>query len=194
LKKTESGMTLLEVLLAATILGVGIVALLGALVQATRTLANVKETTIASSLARAKLEEILSGEELEEDVVEGEFEEPHDLYRWKSAVEPYEEDLVDEEEEDLEDLMKVRVEVLWDRGDRESVFYLETLKLKEMPELLAPVSVPSSRRARDVQKKRRSSQDSGQEQTLRQSETGGTQADSSAYNEQRAIDSFFGQK
>lgn len=198
MRKTESGMTLLEVLLAATILGVGIVSLLGALMQATRTLANVKETVIASSLARSKLEEVLAGEELETGVLEGEFEEPHASYRWRAVIEEREYRGGDEEEEDeTEDLMQVRLEVLWDRGDKESVFYLETLHLKEIPELLSPIAPPTSGAGADAARRRdarRGEGLSGQDRTLEPSNASGTSEGQSLPSEQEAIDAFFGQK
>jgi len=187
MKDKEKGFSLLEILLAATILGVGIVTLLGALTQAARTMANVKETTEASGLARSKMEEVLTTMELNPYREEGYFDKPFNSYGWRVSVSEYQSR---HDEDETDGLLLIYVEVYWDRGKKEVQYFLETLRLQEMPKLAVPIGAGAGRR--DVQridsKKDRATQPSGS------LVPGAVDAEVSPRDSSGAMDAFFGQK
>ncbi len=81
------GFTLLEVLVAFTILAVALVALLRAFSSGLRGLDAAEAATAAVQHARSKIEEIGSVIPLEPGLHEGDFE---DGYHWRVVIEPHE--------------------------------------------------------------------------------------------------------
>jgi general secretion pathway protein I len=81
------GFTLLEVLVAFTILAVALVALLRAFSSGLRGLDAAETASIAVQHARSKMAEVGSAMPLEPGVEEGAFE---DGFRWRVAIEPHE--------------------------------------------------------------------------------------------------------
>ena len=81
------GFTLLEVLVAFTILAVGLVALLRAFSSGLRGLDAAETASIAVQHARSKMAEVGSVMPLEPGAEEGAFD---DDFRWRVAIEPHE--------------------------------------------------------------------------------------------------------
>jgi general secretion pathway protein I len=81
------GFTLLEVLVAFTILAVGLVALLRAFSSGLRGLDAAETASIAVQHARSKMAEVGSVIPLEPGAEEGAFD---DGFRWRVAIEPHE--------------------------------------------------------------------------------------------------------
>lgn len=130
--RSSLGFTLIEVLVATTILGIGIVSLLGAVSSASSTLARSRDTTVASSLAKAKMEEVLSEKELDVSTESGSFDEPYDRFNWTCLI-------AEGQEEEMEDWLQVSLLVTWPGGAQGGSFELATRRLKEMPKPLVPV-------------------------------------------------------
>jgi len=86
-RRSARGFTLLEVLIAFTILAVSLVALLRAFSSGLRGLDAAEAATAAAQHARSKIEEVGTAIALEPGVQEGEFE---DGYRWRVVIDPHE--------------------------------------------------------------------------------------------------------
>ena len=107
--RSRLGLTLIEVMLAVTILGIGIVSLVSA---ASRCLAVVRRArtyeTVRHLLARVEVEHPLQlEEEIEEGSDGGTFEGDYSAYRWSREIK-----LVNEEEEE-DGLYEIHTRVYW---------------------------------------------------------------------------------
>ena len=86
-RRRAAGFTLLEVLVAFTILAVALVALLRAFSSGLRGLDAAAAATAAIQHARSKIEEVGTLIPLEPGILEGTFE---DGYQWRVVIEPHE--------------------------------------------------------------------------------------------------------
>lgn len=110
----RAGLTLIEVILATAILGVGIASLVAATAQCLAVARKAREYEIARRLvAQVDLEVPIQFEELEEGEESGEFEDPYEGYTWLREIEEISED-------ELE-MYEVRTTVSWsDRSGKAS--------------------------------------------------------------------------
>ena len=100
----KRGFTLIEMIVATTLLAVGVVAALAAFSSATRATAAAEQIHTAILLAREKMTEI----ELQPDTLtggdqQGQFDDPYAVYRWQEHIETTE----------YQNLFKVTVTVQW---------------------------------------------------------------------------------
>jgi len=137
---SQKGFTLLEILLAISILGVALTVIMQQFSAGLRIGQASKTYTTATAYAKQKLEEFQLEEEMEEGEEVGDFD---DGYTWKVSVLPYE-DYMEEAVESGEDeelfehlpLEMYRLEsvVYWMEGEKEksvSLVTLKTVKKKE---------------------------------------------------------------
>ena len=131
--RRKSGFTLLEVMLAITIMGIVVVLVLNLFSGALRNQRKGMEYMQASLLARTKMDEILLATDLDSGEREGLFEEPYDNYLWHCKVSPV--DIltilgdVDEELDEMELVPKmfdVEMRVTWQKGSKQ--YILNTMK------------------------------------------------------------------
>jgi len=89
-KRSLQGFTLLEVLVAAVVLAVGLVAILTAFSMATRATGASTNDTLVPMLAEQKLAEVraLPRDELLSETSEGDFGEEYPGYTWDLQVSP----------------------------------------------------------------------------------------------------------
>jgi general secretion pathway protein I len=119
------GFTLLEVLVAFTILAVALVALLRAFSSGLRGLDAAEAATAAVQHARSKIEEIGSVIPLEPGLHEGDFE---DGYHWRVVIEPHE--LGDAAAAETLPLLPYEIEVtVTGTGERGGAVTLRSLRL-----------------------------------------------------------------
>jgi len=136
------GFTLLEVMVALVVLGVGLVTVIQLFSGALSSVERAFRHTQVAFLALEKLDEVLADTELAPGEGEGSFPEPFEDYRWRVSVAEVEEEAADEEAEEektgkaeakevVARQLRVEVEVLWQMGDeagRQGRFKLVTLK------------------------------------------------------------------
>ena len=125
-----TGFTLLEILLAISILGVAITVIMQQFSAGLRIGRTSRTYTTATVYAKQKLEELQVEEEMKEKEESGSFE---DGYYWKVSIVPYEEYVEDEKDEELFEhlpLEMYRLEsvVSWNEGEKEKSITLATLK------------------------------------------------------------------
>jgi type II secretion system protein I len=126
-----SGFTLLEIMVALSILSLSLVAIMNLFSQGIRMTGVAEEYTLATILARSKMSEVLMEKELEVSTEAGEFEEFERRFSYETAIEEYElpylvkEDGLDFSstqagvaEEELFKTFKVTVKVKWNDGRR----------------------------------------------------------------------------
>ena len=124
---SDKGFTLIEILVAISVLSIAMVVILQLFSGGLRSSKTSEAYTKGIFHAREKMEEILLGTELSEEVSEGEFE---DGYRWRSEI-------LREEQSEKEaaklpfELYHIRVDVFWDEGAKEKDFTITTMKLLE---------------------------------------------------------------
>ena len=125
----NKGFTLLETLVAISILAISLVIILQLFSQGLKSSKLADDYTRAIFHAKEKMEEILLTEEFSEGELEGEFEGP---FRWKAEVIRVE---AEEEEATLPfDIFNVRVDVVWGVEGKESGFQISTMKIVEKSE------------------------------------------------------------
>ena len=129
----NQGFTLLEVLVAMAILGIGLVVIIELFSGGLRLGRTSEEYTKAVGYARMKLEEISLAKSLEEGIEEGEFDRE---YRWQVEVKKV--DLLPPGRETSYQppvaLYWVRIGVLWKSGTRERTTALESYRLLKAEE------------------------------------------------------------
>jgi len=123
----HKGFTLMETLVAMMILSVALVVILQLFSGGLKAGKLSENYTRAIFHAREKMEEILLAEELASEVLEGEFD---DDFRWKAEI-VYIEPSEEEKTKMPLDTFNIRVEVLWNEGEREKHFEISTLKIAE---------------------------------------------------------------
>jgi general secretion pathway protein I len=129
----KQGFTLLEVLVAMAILGIGLIVIIELFSGGLRLGRTSEEYTRAVGYARMKLEEISLAKSLEEGIEEGEFDRE---YRWQVEVKKV--DLLPPGRETSYQppvaLYWVRIEVLWKSGIRERTTALESYRILKAEE------------------------------------------------------------
>jgi len=136
---TQLGFTLLEILVAISILGVALTVIMQQFSAGLRIGHTSRTYTTATAYAKQKLEEFQLAEEMEEGAEAGDFD---DGYTWKVSILPYEvfmEEGGSEEDAEIFELLPLemyRLEsvVSWMEGENEksvSLVTLKTVKKKE---------------------------------------------------------------
>ena len=126
----QAGYTLIEVLVAFTVLALALTFLLGTLSGSTRQVRWSADAGRAALHAQSLLADIGVAETLQPGREEGELEDGR--YRWQLEVEPYEDPLLPGGP--LEDpfaarLLRLRLELAWGEGTRAQRLQLESLRL-----------------------------------------------------------------
>jgi len=124
----KQGFTLIETLVAISILGICLVIILQLFSGGLRSGKLSDDYTRAIFYAREKMEEALLAENYTEEILEGEFE---DGFRWK-----IEKTLDVSEEEEIEEQMPfsifiIKVSIRWPSGLHERHFEISTMKVAE---------------------------------------------------------------
>lgn len=130
---STTGFTLIEVVVAMAILGVGITLIIELFSGSLRLVRTSGEYTQAVNYARVKLEEVTVKPSMVEGTEEGEFDK---TYRWQVDVKRM--DLLPPRiETDFKppvDLFQVKVHVLWKSGTKERSTVLETYRTIKLEE------------------------------------------------------------
>ncbi len=129
----KQGFTLIEVVVALAILGIGLTVVIELLSGGLRLARVSQEYSTAMNYARSKLEEVLIQPALEEGTEEGEFD---DTFRWEMGVEKV--DILPlEKDRDFKppvELFQITINVNWKSGSRTrsaTVKTYKTLKIEE---------------------------------------------------------------
>lgn len=126
---SQKGFTLLEILLAVSILGLAITVIMQQFSAGLRIARMSNTYTTATIYAKQKLEEFQVEEEMKEGEESGSFE---DGYSWRISITPYEEYLEEEDEELFEhlplEMYRLESVVWWEEGEKEKSITLATLK------------------------------------------------------------------
>ena len=127
---TQKGFTLLEILLAISILGVAITVIMQQFSAGLRIARTSQTYTTATIYAKQKLEELQVEEEMKEKEESGSFD---DGYYFRVSIMPYEDYMGDEEDEELFDhlpleMFRLESVVSWKEGEKEKSITLATLK------------------------------------------------------------------
>lgn len=131
--KRNPGFTLIEVVVAMAILGVGLAVIIELFGGGLRLGRVSQEYTRAAGYARMKMEEINLASALEEGIQEGAFD---GQFRWQVEVKKV--DLLPSGQETSYrppvNLYRVRVDVLWKSGSKERAAALESYRLLKAEE------------------------------------------------------------
>lgn len=129
---TQKGFTLLEILLAISILGVATAAIMQQFSAGMRIARTSQTYTTATIYAKHKLEELQVEEEMEEKEETGSFDNG---YNFRVSIMPYEAYMEEGEEEDEElfdhlplEMFLLKSVVWWMEGEKEKSVTLSTLK------------------------------------------------------------------
>jgi general secretion pathway protein I len=129
LRKGFRGFTLIEVVVAMAILGIGLVVIIELFGGGLRLGRTSEEYTRAVGYARMKLEEVSLSPSLEEGVQEGEFDRD---FRWQMEVKKV--NLlppagIETDYRPPVELFQINLQVLWNSGLREKTFGLESYRI-----------------------------------------------------------------
>ena len=124
---SNDGFTLIEILVAISILAISLVVILQLFSGGLKSSRLSDEYTRGIFHAREKMGEVLLSKDLSEGETEGEFA---DSFRWKCLVERIER--AEEDEEKLPfNMFNIKVDIIWDVGDKEKRFQVSTIKIVE---------------------------------------------------------------
>lgn len=129
-RRGQKGFTLLEVVVAMAILGVGLTVIIELFSGGLRLGRTSEEYTKAVGYARMKMEEISLTDKLEEGVQEGEFDRN---YRWRAEFKRV--DLLPPRETDYRppmELYQLRIDVLWKSGFQEKATGVQTYRSRRV--------------------------------------------------------------
>jgi general secretion pathway protein I len=125
--KPKTGFTLIEVVVALAILGVGLTVIMELFAGGLRLEKVSEEYTKAVNYARIKMEEIALNPKMEEGSEEGKFDE---TFRWQVGVKKVDV-LGIEKKPDLKipvELFQIQVKVVWKSGSKERSTVVETYR------------------------------------------------------------------
>jgi len=124
---SSRGFTLIEILVAISILSISLVVIFQLFSGGLKSSRLSDQYTRGIFHAKEKMEEILLSTEFAEEVSEGEFE---DSFRWKSKIVPIEQ--AEEEASKLPfNTYNIKVDIFWDEGYKEKRFSISTMKVVE---------------------------------------------------------------
>ena len=127
---SNDGFTLIEILVAISILAISLVVILQLFSGGLKSSRLSDEYTRGIFHAREKMGEVLLSKDLSEGETEGAFA---DSFRWKCLVERIER--AEEDEEKLPfNMFNIKVDIIWDVGDKEKRFQVSTIKIVEKSE------------------------------------------------------------
>ena len=125
--RSTTGFTLIEILVALAILGIGLTVIIELFSGGLRLGRTSEEYTRAMGYARIKMEEIILKQTIQEGTDEGDFDK---TFHWQVDVKKI--DLFPADENpDLKlpaDLFRVKINILWKSGSKERSASLETYK------------------------------------------------------------------
>lgn len=128
--QADSGFTLLEILVAISIMAICLTVILQLFSGGLKSSRLSDDYTRAVFHAKEIMEEILVSNALEEGISEGRFD---DSYAWKAEVVRIEQ--LEEEESRLPiDTFAIKVQVMWGGANKNKRFELETIKAREKQE------------------------------------------------------------
>jgi prepilin-type N-terminal cleavage/methylation domain-containing protein len=116
------GFTLIEVMCAVVVLGIGISAILGLIAQATRSVSTARGATVQVALARqamVEIENLYWQKKADEVETSGDFGPDFPDYR-------FEVEITEDIDEKVTGLQLVELTVFWDRGSYEREYTLTT--------------------------------------------------------------------
>lgn len=126
-RSKRAGFTLLEVLVATTIMAIAVVGLLSALNTSVRNASRLSEYDRAGLLAKRKMDELLPVTQIQRGVVmQGEFPEAetgHHKFLWQAKIVPFEAPPQTAVNQPI--LERIDVEVAWGEADRRRTVTLE---------------------------------------------------------------------
>jgi general secretion pathway protein I len=131
----DRGFTLIEVVIAMAILGVGLVVIIELFSGGLRLERTSEEVSQAVNYARMKMEELSLQEKIEEGIQSGQFNK---IFRWETECKKVDV-LPPEKVQDITlpiELFQVRVNVFWKSGSKERSTGIETyraIKRQELP-------------------------------------------------------------
>ncbi len=130
----QRGFTLVEVVVALAILGIGLVVIMELFAGGLRLERTSEEYTQAVSYARMKMEEIALAESMQEGTEEGEFDKD---FRWQVAVQKV--DLLPGDKgaefKPPVEFYQVHLKVLWKSGLKERMTEIESYKTVKVQEV-----------------------------------------------------------
>jgi len=130
LPPSNDGFTLIEILVAISILAISLVVILQLFSGGLKSSRLSDEYTRGIFHAREKMGEVLLSKEVSAGETEGEFS---DSFRWKCQIELIES--VEEDEEKLPfNMFNIKVDIIWDVGGKEKRFQVSTMKVVEKKE------------------------------------------------------------
>ncbi len=126
-RNIKNGFTLLEVVVALAILGIGLTVIIELFSGGLRLVKTSEEYTKAITYAHMKMEEISLKPPLDEGTEEGKFDE---IYRWQVGVKKW--NLLPVEKEGgfkpPAELFKVKLSITWKSGSKERTIDIESFK------------------------------------------------------------------
>ena len=131
-RRIEAGFTLLEVIIALAILGIGLTVIMELFSGGLRIGRASQEYTKAMNYASVKMEEIATQNTIQEGGDEGQFD---DTYRWRMGIEKVD-ILPGDKGTDFKppaEFYHIRVSVVWKSGSKERSASLETYKTVKPP-------------------------------------------------------------
>jgi general secretion pathway protein I len=130
----SKGFTLIEVVVALAILGIGLTVIIELFSGGLRLARTSEEYTKAMNFARMKMEEITSQQKIEEGTDEGNCED--DTFHWQVKIKKTD-ILPVEKDSDFKppvELFQVRVDILWKSGSKERSASIESYKASKSGE------------------------------------------------------------
>jgi len=124
---SNNGFTLIEILVAISILSISLVVIFQLFSGGLKSSRLSDQYTKGIFHAKEKMEEILLSTEFTEEGAEGEF---GDSFRWKSEIVRIEQ-AGDEEAKLPFNTFNIKVDVMWYEGDKEKHFAVSTMKMVE---------------------------------------------------------------
>jgi general secretion pathway protein I len=131
-RKLCTGFTLIEVVVALAILGIGLTVIIELFSGGLRLARTSEEYTKAMNFAHMKMEEITSQRKIEEGTDEGKCDD--DTFHWQVRIKKT--DLLPvEKDSDFKppiELFQVRVDILWKSGSKERSASIESYKASKL--------------------------------------------------------------